>query len=499
MPDPKPIEFGEWIPDASERMNPTREARGCISVGKQYAPFPQVQDYGAAAKTGAQCQGAYIFYDDAGVPHIFMGDAAALYELQSRVATDVSKGGGYAVGGSDTWQGAQFGDNVVFVSRNEDPQHIEMGVPLATFDDLAGSPPSGATSVARVGDFMMMGVGSTVHWSAFNNCKDWVPDPGTQAGNQPLDQEQGQIQTIVGLDYAAIFQDRAIRRAIYVGPPVIWDFGQDYVEKARGAISRNAAAAFGRGIFYCADDGFYVFDGQSSLPIGHGKVDDYFVRNVNYAYRHKICVAIDARRKLAVFGIPTGSSQTISELLIYSIQDGRWTHDDESLEHLFASPAEPYTVENIHDILTGDNLDDDVQALYGLPDDIDSDVYSDIRRHLAGVRTGTHRLGLFTGPSRQAILETKEFEVLPGKRGLITEVWPMGDMGQGDVSAAFVNRSSLPGAPTTASNATSMNRAGFCPQRVDARFSRVRLTLGAGTSWRRMEGVHIVAQPTAGR
>lgn len=498
MPDPKPIEFSEWVPDASDRTNPTKEARGCVSIGKQYAPFPQLQDYGANALSSGVCQGANVFYDDGGVPHIFMGDATKLYELKSRVATDVSQLGGYAVGGSDTWQGAQFGNNVVYVSRNIDPQTYEMGT-STEYADLAGTPPTGATSVARVGDFLMMGKGSTVHWSAFNNSADWVPDPGTQAGNQPLDQEQGEIQTIIGLDYAAIFQDRAIRRAIYVGPPVTWDFGQDYVEKARGCISRNAAAPFGKGIFYCSDDGFYVFDGQSSLPIGYGKVDEYFVRNVNYAYRHKICVAIDARRKLAVFGIPTASSQFISELLIYSIQDGRWTHDDENLEFLFSSPAEPYTVENIDDLLTGNDLDDDVQATYGLPDDIDSAVYSDIRRHLAGVKTSTHNLAVFTGPNRRAQIDTKEFEVVPGKRGLITEVWPMGDFGQADVSASIVYRAALPGASTVTSNPTNMNRAGFCPQRVDARFARARLTMAAGASWRRAEGIHITAQQTAGR
>lgn len=499
MPDPRPIELAEWKPDASDRFNPTREARGVVSIGGQYGPFPSIQDYGPNAKTTDTCLGANIFYDADGTPHIFMGDGAALYELQSRVATDVSITGGYALGASDTWQNAQFGNHVVFVSRNADPQVFEMGVPGETFDDLGGSPPSGATSVARVGDFVMMGVGHTLHWSAFNNVSDWVPDAGTQAGNQELDQEQGDIQTIIGLDYAAIFQDRAIRRAIYVGPPIVWDFGQDYVEKARGCISRNAAAPFGRGIFYCADDGFYVFDGQSSLPIGHGKVDDYFVRNVNYGYRHKICVAIDMRRKLAVFGIPMGSSQVISELLIYSIQDGRWTHDPVDLEHLFASPSEPYTVENISTLFTNDNLDDDVEAMYGMPDDIDSAVYSDIRRHLGGVQTGSHRLGLFTGPNRPARVDTKEFEVMPGKRGLITEVWPMGDMRQGDVSASIVRRASLPGGQEIASNATSMNRAGFCPQRVDGRFCRVRLSVAAGASWRRMEGAHIVAQPTAGR
>jgi len=44
-----------------------------------------------------------------------------------------------------------------------------------------------------------------------------------------------------------------------------------------------------------------------------------------------------------------------------------------------------------------------------------------------------------------------------------------------------------------------MNRVGFCPQRIDARFGSVRLQIGAGANWRRVEGVHVTAVPTGGR
>ena len=246
----------------------------------QYAPFPDVQSYGEDANADNVVQGADTFYDNDTEPHIFFGDSTKLYHLEARVAVDVSKGGGYTIGSDDTWQFAQFGDHVVAVSRNTAPQKYTMEV-STDFADLPGTPPTGATSVARVNDFLWMGKDFTVHWSAFNDIDDWVDDPVTQAGSQELDQERGEIMCLVGLDYAAIFQERAIRRAIYVGPPVIWDFGQDYVEKARGCIARNAAVAFGRLIFYVADDGFYAFDGQSSTPIGYGKVDAYFSRVIS--------------------------------------------------------------------------------------------------------------------------------------------------------------------------------------------------------------------------
>jgi len=487
-----PIPFASWEPDKSDRQNPAAEAKGCISQAGQYAPFPDIQDYNEDSATDDVCLGAKALYDSTKAPHIFMGDEAALYELQSRVATDVSLVGGYNLGAEDGWQFAQFGDNAIAVAASEQPQFYDMTGGSA-FADITEAP-AGATSVARVGDFLWMGVDFTVHWSAFNDFAEWTPDPGTQAGNQELDQEQGEILALIGLDYAAIFQERAIRRAIYVGPPVIWDFGQDYVEKARGVISRNGAAPYGRVIFYASDDGFYVFDGQASMPIGEGKVDSYFTGRLNYAYRHKVCVGIDSIRKLAVFGFPAGSSQQISELLIYSIRDGRWTHDEINLEHLFDTPAEPFTVDNFDLLFTADDLDGSIA-----PDNIDSAVFEDRRRRLAGVQTTSHRLGLFTGAARAATIETLESELIPGRRGLLTEVWPLGDMQAGAVSASVGYRRALPGAAKAYTNATQMNRAGFCPQRIDARFGSVRLQLAAGATWRRMEGVHVTAVPTGGR
>jgi hypothetical protein len=361
------------------------------------------------------------------------------------------------------------------------------------FANLAGSPPSGATSVARVNDFLWMGKGFTVHWSAFNDITVWTPSAATQAGNQELDQERGEIMSLIGLDYAAIFQERGIRRAIYVGPPVIWDFGQDYVEKARGCIARNAATPFGRIIFYAADDGFYAFDGQASTPIGAGKVDTYFTRNLNYAYRHKISVGIDYTRKLVVWACPMGSSQLPSELLIFSVQDGRWTHEEIGLEFLFDSPAEPFTLDNISTVW-GDSIDADIQ-----PADIDSTVWDDRRIRLAAFQTGDHQLGFFSGSARAAIVETLEAELQPGRRGLVTEVWPMGDMQDGAVAASVGYRRALPGGMKSYTSPTQMNRVGFCPQRIDARFGSVRLQIAAGAAWRRLEGVHVTAVPTGGR
>src|SRR5262245_45261438 len=178
MANPVAIPFAEWLPDKSDRFNPTGEAKGVHSLAGQYAPFPDIQTYGANAKAAAVVMGGDTFYDSSTLPQIFFGDSSKLYHLVSRAADNVAKVGGYTVGASDTWQMAQFGNNVVAVTRNEAPQHYVMGT-STDFANLAGSPPTGATSVARVSDFMWMGKLYTVYWSAFNDVPDGVPAPVT--------------------------------------------------------------------------------------------------------------------------------------------------------------------------------------------------------------------------------------------------------------------------------------------------------------------------------
>lgn len=491
---PEPILFGAWTPDEPDRQNGSTEAKGCIAIGKQaYAPFKSFSAYnGSSAASATQMIGAKGIYTGEGDGAIFFGDTTKLYWLVSRVATDISKSGGYTVSADDAWTFAQHDDYVVAVADGVPPQVYQLGV-SSLFANLGGSPPN-FTTIARVGGFLMGGLGAYVKWCGFNAITSWTPSVTTQAGEQDLDQAGGHVKCIVGGEYATIFQERHIRRAIYTGPPTIWDFGQDPIESRRGTLSPYSAASYGRNVFYASDDGFYVFDGQQSVGIGEGRVDDYFVKNLNYGYRHRVCVGFDAQRKLAVFGFPAGSSTKISELLIYHIPTGRWTHDALDLELLYDLPVDPLTVDNFHTYETSDDLD--TSNLDGIT--IDSNVFDDRRRLLAGTDT-SHRVGTFSGANRAATIDTQEFEPAPGRRALITEIWPITDVQQGSISAAVGYRRALPGASVTYTNATQMNARGFCPQRIDARFVRGRLQIAASSIWNRAEGMHYTGVLTGGR
>jgi hypothetical protein len=81
----------------------------------------------------------------------------------------------------------------------------------------------------------------------------------------------------------------------------------------------------------------------------------------------------------------------------------------------------------------------------------------------------------------------------------VTELWPVGDFSSSAVSMSVGYRRALPGAAIAYTQPTAMNRVGYCPQRIDARFVRARMQITAGSIWTRAEGVHHTAVLTGGR
>jgi len=487
MADPQFVKFSEWTPDAADRESGLTEAKGVVARAGSYAPLSspvQVESGGTPAALDGECLGAAQFWDgDASVP--FAGDASKLYRLVSSAVSDISKAGGYSLTDDEVWDFAQFGDNVVAASANEAPQRYVLGT-STEFADLAGSPPN-ARCVGRIGDHLFLGHDSTVTWSAFNNITDWAADPGTQAGKQELDQAGGRVMAIVGgLIPSAIFQERQIRRVLFTGGSTIWDFGQEAAETRRGALATHAVVQVGRLIFYASEEGFYVWDGQQSIPIGENKVDRYFLGNLNYPQRHRISAAYDSVNKSVVFGYPAGSATQPSEQLIYSLTDRKWTRDDVPMQFLLGLPQPGFTLETLNQFFGSTNLDSWDLSL-------DSPQLREGASLLAGV-DDENTFALFSGDARQATIDTIETELMPGRRGRVTQLWPVVDVQQVANVTARVGTRSRPGEGVSFGPDTVMNVAGFCPVRADDRFLRARVRIAAGADWRRAEGVHFTGR-----
>ena len=103
-----------------------------------------------------------------------------------------------------------------------------------------------------------------------------------------------------------------------------------------------------------------------------------------------------------------------------------------------------------------------------------------------------HRLGLFTGGSLAATMETGEAQLFPGRRALVTSVRPIVDGSQPTIRLGTRNRTID---PVSWGTAAATNALGECPVRSAARYHRARLSLPAGGSWEHLQGLEFTARP----
>jgi len=137
---------------------------------------------------------------------------------------------------------------------------------------------------------------------------DQFPTLGTasaaavQSDSQNLYGDGGWIQGIVGnLGTAdgALFMEHAVVRVIYAGPPGIFYFLP--AEGVRGTPAPGSIVQLGALVYYLGEDGFYVFDGTQSKPIGIDRVDRYFFENVDQSKMFRIVAAVDPVNRLIVW------------------------------------------------------------------------------------------------------------------------------------------------------------------------------------------------------
>lgn len=497
--DPQPVPFAEWAPDRSNQSGYAQEAKGVISLGGHYAPHQDLTPYKAGAALAGTCIGARGFWDSSSVVHIFMGDEFDLYKTVIRQPTVVSKSGGYSASLADGWQFEQFNDTIVAVNANVTPQKYVLGT-SSVFEDLGGSPPT-ARTVFRVGDQLCLANGRTLSVSGFNNPELWDYATATQGVQVDLDQRGGNIQTGVGGEVGLIFMERAVVRMTYVGPPTI--FQLDTIEWKHGGISREGVSQYGRNTFYVSETGFLVNDTMSSTPIGQNRVDKWFVDNLNYSARHKVTSAIDFANKLWKVSFPTSGSAHADHMLIYSIADNRWTHDDIDTQMLFEMPREGVSFDD----------DDAVFALEGTTnaDEIDTALddpqWSETRIQVAAV-DNSGVLSTFEGSNRAATITTSEMQPTPLKQTLVDELWPEIDVESTEVNG-FVNtrsrrsqvlswgdaplhwggREIIFGAKGAGTHSSDLNQFGFCPVRLSSRYIQMGITVQAGVGWTEATGM----------
>ena len=324
------IPVGPWAPDTPELQNQgSTEALNVIPAAASYRPFP---GFGAISTAlGARAQGAFFARkaDASGV--VFAGDATKLYRLSATTFSDASRvaGGAYACPADGRWSFLQFGSNVLAFDGFDAPQVFNIETD-ANFSALGGAPPT-ALYPCIAGDFVMTGNQPTararVQWSAINNAASWATSQTTQASQQDLP-DGGWITGLVGIEYGAIiFQEFAIRRASYEGPPLIFRFSR--ISDGLGCSLPGSIAAFRDLAFFCDRSGFFMLQsGVQITPIGEQRVNNEFWALLDQSNLTRITAAIDPVNSLYAIAFPdrSASNGNPNHLFIYNWAIDRWAH-----------------------------------------------------------------------------------------------------------------------------------------------------------------------------
>lgn len=481
------VKFGEYTPDLPPMDNQgVTVALNVLPFGDSYKSFPSASVYSDALT--ARCQGATSGRDATGNAFNFAGDASKLKKLSSASWADVSKVGGYTTGAEERWSFTQWGSQILATNFADPIQKYGMGT-SSVFADLGGTPPQARyinvvranVVVANTNDASDGLVPHRVRWSGVGDATAWTPSVTTQSDFQDLDGEGGFCQQIVGGEVGTILQERSIWRMTYVGSPLIYQF--DEVERGRGTPAPGSVNKIGSAIPYLGIDGFYIFDGQQSIPIGTNKIDKTFYADLDQSYLNRISSMIDPINQIVFWASPGQQNAGGNPNRIYAYNyspnaSKRWAYAEQDIEYIYRSLAEGYTLEG---------LDAVSSSLDALGFSLDSRIWTGNSALFSGFDS-SHRQVNFTGAAKAATIETQEVELTPNMRTNVQEIRPFIE-GFTTCTIQIGGRNSLAEAVTWGMVITA-NNAGNFPCRSNYRYHRMRVNLSGAFS--HAQGLNIV-------
>lgn len=494
------ITIPEFAPDQPDLPSNTSDTVFNVipTTANSYGPLPSHQAFSSALT--ARCQGGLTATDNSGNVRVYAGDATKLYRLAAPGTTpaDVSKGGGYTTSGIQNWSMTIHGQRVIATNFNDAPQGYLEGT-SALFSDLITS---GVTSLkakyaAVVKDWLFLAntydatdgfQPQRVRWSAVKDPTNF-PIPGTTAAANALSDYQdtpgphGVINGIagnLGTADCGIFFERAVWRAIYTGLPDIFSFVP--AEGARGLLASGGLNQFGSYVVYPTEDGFYKFDGSNSLPIGKGKIDKFFLNDVQSSFLDRISCCADPSRGLLFWAYPgVGATNGLpNRLLIYSEAFDRWTATEASavtIEYLLRGATFGKTLEQL----------DSFGTVETLPYSMDSSAWSGGRSVLSAFDSA-HKYGYFDGANLAAKIDTYDIEPIAGCQTKLNRARPLIDLSA--ATLAVSSRDTISAASSFGS--PQLQEAnGSCAVRGRGRYHRMRLQTASGASWSQFSGIDL--------
>ena len=477
---------GEWLPDQPDLNNPgVLTATNVIAGPMGYLPVSASSNFSIATNTTSSdyIRGGVALRDRDSQVHIYAGDSSNLYEKTASgwATVSVTANAYSGTATEEVWKFIPWGNTVIASNYNNEPQQLDLG--STNFVVMAGSPPRFRYG-GVVKDFVVaanLNESSTAYpmrtrWSAFNNANSWVFSQRLQSDFQDFP-DGGPITGFMGGEFGVYWQDSALRRMEYEGPPRIFRF--DVVSRQHGCRFPGAICRYGNVFFYLSDEDFFMFDGFSPpQSLGAEKVVRYFLADVDEGYTARIGMAFNHKWRAICVAYP-GSGNTgghPNKLLIYSLTTKKWTIAEVEAGYPFNLLSESYTLESL------DSISSSVDSL---PYSLDSARWTAGKPFMGAFSRG-NRIITFDGTPMNATVDTQEFRSEPGQRVEITNVRPLVD---GGTSTVMIGTRESQTNSSSWSAVVSVNARGECNKIQSGRFARVRVM--ASGAWKHIQGADI--------
>lgn len=507
------VPFGELQPDKAQYRDGgtlylaknayprTRQGDGSVT----YGPWPAPLVFSDALT--ARCQGAFAGRSSAGNVTIFACDATKLYKLSSAAAWGDVTGTALNISASEHGEFCQFGDSVIFVEFQTNPQVWTLDS-SSGFTDLGGTPPKARHCAVIEPGFVMLGnlasYPNGVQWSAYNDATSgsaW-PTPGSSAAQAvqsdrtilPIGGWVNRIVGPVGGSKGAVIMDSAIYRVDYVQ-----GLGLAFaaVVQGRGSIAPfscvNVAISNSQTVtFLWCEDGAYAYDGTTAQPIGSQRVDQYVLNTLSAgrSQMHRIYGWQDPSRKIVGWQIPTAATGNSAATVLFNWDTKSWSILQPSAQE--SKPAE-FGCQMLSLGYTLDGLDTLGYTLDTLPFSLDDRVWTGGAPQLAYFDSD-HKLNYYSGSSLAAQFKTGQLSGSPGRRVFCAGIRPIGSALDGTNSVPRIKLYTADSANDTgtATTATTVGVDGVCPQRSSARYLYAQMDIDAGGTWQQAQGLEVV-------
>jgi hypothetical protein len=450
-------------------------AENVLPIAGAYAPFPALVP---VTTLPAAAVGMFTTVQDSGEPAIYAATKDTIYQVLNGAYSSVYSGAPII---AKRWWFARVGGKVCAGCAGLPPVGGAIG---SAFTALGGSPPYAAVGAVLHRDYLVLGnlqndgvdgtVPNRVRWSGSDNPDTWGTDLATGADFEDMPEEGGPVVAITGKSDGLVFQRKAISRMAFSGnPQTVFEFV--VLEQERGAVSAGGVCHVGELVYYRADDGFFVHNGIQSIPIGTGKVDDWFANNADPTKTDFMRSGYDPVHRCVMWAFAENGQTANSAILCYSIAEEKFTLLTVPMQELGLSATLPATLESMP------TPDTD-------PISWDDGSRAGKRPVLAGINS-SNQYGTFTGGALASTTITGDFQAAPGQRAFVSGVRPIIDAATAKVAVGSKNEAtsnSVSWGPLV-----SLGVDGSCPQRTDARYLRFEQTTDANDTWTRSVGLEL--------